>query len=391
MIAPPFGADRARGKGHESMPDRAERSAARLMAGVRVLSLAALAIASVSAVEYYGRAHAFCAPGSGCDVVRASALGRAIGMALPAIGLFGFAFVLIASLSEHSTLRGFAWVGALTGGVVGLGLLLAQALVIGTFCPICAGVDAIAVGAGICAAPLLRHPTATPSASPRAIALWRAACVLAVGLPAAWAFSRPDRVPSYVRTASKPGAINVIELSDFECPFCRAMHPALKAAMAPYADRVHFVRKTFPLPGHLHARDAARAYLCAEDQVRGEIMADWLFAAPDLSAATTEAHAQAFGLDLARFAACVHNPGTDRRIDDVVVAVKREGFEGLPLVFIGEHAFLGFDASAGARPYVDALARAANGEVARRRWAPWAMLVVALGVAMLLPAPRRRS
>jgi uncharacterized membrane protein/protein-disulfide isomerase len=373
------------------MPDRIERSVAWWIAGLRALTLAALAISSLSAIEYYGRAHAFCAPGSGCDVVRASALGRAIGTSLPALGLCGFAFVLVASLSAHVALRRLALVGAVTGAIVGAGLLLTQAFVIGTFCPICTGVDTAALGAGICAAPLLRRAASWPSLAPRALRLWRAACVLAVGLPAAWAFSRPVLVPSYVRNASKAGAINVIELSDFECPYCRAMHPALKAAVAPYAGRVHFVRKTFPLPGHLHARDAARGYLCAEQQARGEVMADWLFAAPDLSAAIIETHAQAFGLDRARFAACVRDPDTDRRIDAQIAAVQREGFDGLPLVFIGEHALLGFDASRGAQPYIEALAHVAAGDAARRLWTPWALLLVALGAAQLLPVPRRVS
>src|SRR5690349_8449340 len=129
------------------MRSPADNHGPRLVAGVRVLSLGALALASASAVEYYGRAHAFCAAGSGCDAVRASTLGRTIGQALPAIGLLGFAFVLGASLARHAVIRRLSWVAAVTGGVVGLGLLLAQALAIGAFCSLCTGIDLAAIAA----------------------------------------------------------------------------------------------------------------------------------------------------------------------------------------------------------------------------------------------------
>jgi protein-disulfide isomerase/uncharacterized membrane protein len=363
----------------------------RLIAGVRLSSLVGLASSSMAAADAYFGNHAFCSSGSGCDVVRRSSLGQALGMGLPVLGVLCFGGLALASLSSSRSLRLATAVAAMTGGVAGAALLLLQAFAIGALCSVCAGADVSAIVAAVCALPLLlRRPNAWAAPGPRAQRLWLAAIVLALGAPPAWALSRPATVPSYVRALSRPNAINVVELSDFECPFCRAMHPALKAALLPYGGRVHFVRQSYPLAGHRHARDAARAYVCAQQQGQSERMADWLFASPDISAASCGLHAAAFGLDRARFAACVRAPETDQRIDRDMAQVEREGFHGLPLVYIGEQALLGFDASAGAKPYAAALARAAQ---RGRPWtasAPSALLMLCVTV-LLLSALRSRT
>src|SRR5689334_2448995 len=88
-----------------------------LIALGRTSTLLALMFSSIAAVDYYGRGHSFCAPGSGCDLVRYSVIGRSIGIALPALGLVGFASALLTSLSPRARLRRLALVFMLTGGV----------------------------------------------------------------------------------------------------------------------------------------------------------------------------------------------------------------------------------------------------------------------------------
>ncbi len=61
--------------------------------------------------------------------------------------------------------------------------------------------------------------------------------------------------------------VTVHMYSDFQCPACRSAEVGVKAAMEKYADRVRFVWKDFPLSTlHRHARLAANAARCAEDQ-----------------------------------------------------------------------------------------------------------------------------
>ncbi len=365
--------------------------AGRLVTGLRLCCLVALACSSAAAIERYGAVHAFCAQGSGCDAVQRSGLGQSLGVALPALGLLGFALVLAATLAQRPSARLFAVAAAISSGVAGATLLLLQGLVIGAFCRVCVGADAAALGAGLFALPLLRGRERWPAPRAGSRALWGAALLLAAGIPAAFARATPaPPLPAYVRAASVAGKLNVVEVSDFECPYCRAMHPALMRALAPYRDRVNFVRITFPLPLHRHAREAAHAYLCAQDQGHGEAMADRLFAAPDLSAPATQRYAAALGLDAAAFARCLGDPATDARIERQMAAVRRAGFRGLPLVFIGTRSLLGFDASRGSQPYADALAQADNRAGAPSRWAPWALLA-ALEALLVVPALRARA
>ncbi|MFI5305813.1 MAG: thioredoxin domain-containing protein [Polyangiales bacterium] len=367
-----------------------EPRTARGGSALRALCAVALAFSSAAAVDYYGRSHAFCAEGSGCDAVRSSELGRSIGLGLPALGVLGFGAVLLASLAGSERLRRLAVVGALTGGVTAVGLLGLQLFVIGALCAICTGVDLAAIGAGLLALPLLTAPEPCAQPGPLGRRIWRGAGALAIGVPLSLALSLPPRLPSWVTALTVPGKINVVELSDFECPFCRAMHPVLMGALTQYRGRVSFVRKCYPLPGHVHARGAARAFLCAQAQGRGEAMADFLFASEDLSVETAARHAEAFGLDRARFSNCVADPSTDRAIDAQMAAVRAAGFEGLPMVFIGPTALLGFDAQQGAVPYLQALARAASPASAAAVAAPWVVLTVMV-LLLLWPTRKTRS
>jgi predicted DsbA family dithiol-disulfide isomerase/uncharacterized membrane protein len=372
------------------MAVRTERAqqAGRLVTGLRLCCLAALAFSAAAALEYYGMRHAFCGPGSSCDVVHDSDLGRSVGAALPALGLFGFALLLVASLGDGLRARFGGLSFAVAGGLVGALLLLLQGLWIGAFCALCVGADGAALAAALFALPLLRSTELWPPCAPRTRRVWLAAAVFAIGAPTAFGLSRPTTLPSYVTALAVRDKITVVELSDFECPFCRALHPILTSALAHYGSRIHFVRKSYPLPLHLHARDAARAYLCAQAQGRGEPMADRLFTAPDLSAPSVQAFAAALGLDPTRFAACVRDPATDRALDEQMAAIRREGFSGLPMVWIGDQPLLGFDESRGAKPYEAALARAASHAHSSPPALPWALLA-ALEAVLLLPARRK--
>jgi protein-disulfide isomerase len=267
-------------------------------------------------------------------------------------------------------------------------LLGLQLFVIRRVCVICAGVDLSAIVAGALTLPLFKGAETYPRPAALARRLLRATAVLTAGVPLAIALSMPPRVPSWVAALRQPGKLDVIELSDFECPYCRAMHPVLTRALAPYRDRLHFVRRSYPLPGHPYARGAARAFACAQAQGKGDEMADFLFASEDLSLATAVRHAAVFGLDPARFASCVVDEGVDRALEAQMAAVRRAGFEGLPMVFIGDQALLGFDADQGAAPYARALARAASGDKGRSGAAAWTALAL---VTLLLALPLGRG
>jgi len=331
--------------------------------GLRVAAIVAAAFSSAAAVDYYGRSHTFCTSGSGCDAVRHSAIGESFGHSLPAIGMLGYAAILLLSLSSRASVRLWGHVAAMTGAITGIVLLLLQAGAVGRFCTLCVGVDVAAIVAGVAALQIVRE-RAEHTDGP--ITSWplRAAAVLALAAalvgPFGWALRTPSTVPTFVASMFRSGKINVIEFSDFECPYCRALHPRLAEAMAPYGDAVNHVRVPYPLSQHRHARKAARAYLCAARSGHGEAMADGLFEANPPDAAAIERLSSELGLDRDAFSACLRDSEVDARIEKGMEGIRASNFHGLPTVWIEDKIIEGFDAKAGSARYAEALARAAR-------------------------------
>jgi len=67
----------------------------------------------------------------------------------------------------------------------------------------------------------------------------------------------------------KPDAsVKLVEFSDFECPFCKRVHPTLKRIMAEYGEsgKLAWVYRHFPLDAlHSKARKEAQASECANE------------------------------------------------------------------------------------------------------------------------------
>lgn len=54
--------------------------------------------------------------------------------------------------------------------------------------------------------------------------------------------------------------ITIVEYSDFECPYCRAVSPTLLEVLSTYGDKVRLVYKHNPLSFHANAEPAARYF-----------------------------------------------------------------------------------------------------------------------------------
>ena len=72
------------------------------------------------------------------------------------------------------------------------------------------------------------------------------------------------------RILGNPDApVKLVEFSDFECPFCKRVHPTLKKIMADYESSgdVAWVYRHFPIDSlHPNARKEAQAAECANEQ-----------------------------------------------------------------------------------------------------------------------------
>ncbi len=122
----------------------------------------------------------------------------------------------------------------------------------------------------------------------------------------------PPRLPIAV-TADDPARgpvaapVTIIEFSDFQCPYCSRVTPALKKLQETYGDKVRVVFRDFPLLQiHPQAAKAAEAGTCAHDQGKFWEMHDKLFADQSkLQVDDLKKHAAELGLDTAAFNECL--------------------------------------------------------------------------------------
>lgn len=331
---------------------------------LRVATLLALAASAALLSDYLADAPSFCSAASGCGAVRASelshiGLGDGTFVPLPLLGVAGFAALYGASLlSRRATL-----LAAALGGVVAAFLLYTQAFVLRTFCWLCVTTDVSALVAA-CAAFLGRPEVWVRDArAPFQRWAWWALGALAIAAPLVWpSVKATPPVPSGVLALYRPGKLNVVEFADFQCPACRRFAGILKEALAPYGERVHFVRLNKPLLMHQYARDAAHAAVCAEAQHKAEPMAEALFATEDLSPAGIDKLAATLGLDEKAFENCVLDPATAARVEREASLLVPPELEGLPTTYIGGKRLLGVQS---VEVVTDALERAARGDGSR--------------------------
>ena len=136
--------------------------------------------------------------------------------------------------------------------------------------------------------------------------------------------------------------IQIVEFSDFQCPFCYRVGPSLKQVFDTYGDRIHLVYREYPLPNHPHARVASEAGLCANEQGKFWPFHDRLFANQQkLSPTDLKQHAAELGLDAAKFNACVDSHKYAKQVEADIEAANDAGVNGTPAFFINGRALSG--------------------------------------------------
>jgi protein-disulfide isomerase len=144
-----------------------------------------------------------------------------------------------------------------------------------------------------------------------------------------------------VATAGRPtrgpadAPIEMIEFSDFQCPFCLRANPIVDRVLQVYGNRIRFTYRHYPLGNHPNARPAAEAAQCANEQGKFWEYHDRLFAtASHLTDADLKADAAALGLDTAKFNACVDSHKYKADVDADIQAGDEAGVDGTPAFFI---------------------------------------------------------
>jgi protein-disulfide isomerase len=129
--------------------------------------------------------------------------------------------------------------------------------------------------------------------------------------------------------------IQLIEFSDFQCPYCESAFPTVNQVLNTYGDRIHFVYRHYPLVIHPRARPAAEASQCAAEQGKFWPFHDKLFGDQSkLADEDFKRDAAQLGLNTAQFNACVDSRKYQGEIDNDIHAGDEAGVSGTPAFFI---------------------------------------------------------
>jgi protein-disulfide isomerase len=149
--------------------------------------------------------------------------------------------------------------------------------------------------------------------------------------------------------------VTVVEVSDFQCPFCKRVGPTLAEVQEKYGDDVRFVFKQNPLSFHQRAMPAARASACAGDQGKFWEMHDALFAnQQQLNDPDLEKYAGDIGVDVVAWKACYASDKHDAAIAAEQQQAVALGARGTPAFFINGRYLSGAQPFAAFQTLIDA-------------------------------------
>ena len=154
--------------------------------------------------------------------------------------------------------------------------------------------------------------------------------------------NRPDPSRRYeVNTAGSPfrgpekAPVEIVEFSDFQCPFCSRVTPTLDKIEEEYGDQVRIVFKHLPLSIHPKAPAAHAASIAAHRQGKFWEMHDKIFANQrEMSPERYVEYAQELGLDVDQFQKDVDDPAVKKKIDDDTREAAQLLVRGTPGFFV---------------------------------------------------------
>ncbi|MYU24840.1 thioredoxin domain-containing protein [Streptomyces sp. SID8352] len=151
----------------------------------------------------------------------------------------------------------------------------------------------------------------------------------------------PVRENSHRLTDPASSELTLVEFLDFECEACAAYFPVVEKLRKEYGDRVTFVARYFPMPGHRNGEPAARAAEAAARQGRFEEMYTELFTTQEEWGESKEwkedvfrGYAEQLGLDMERFDRDMADPETAGRIQEDQRDGLGLGVQGTPTFFL---------------------------------------------------------
>jgi protein-disulfide isomerase len=144
--------------------------------------------------------------------------------------------------------------------------------------------------------------------------------------------------------------VTIVEISDFECPYCQKASQTLAELRRLYPSQVRLVFRHFPLDQscnpllkrqiHANACAAARAAFCAGEQGQFWAYAEKLFAGAT-EPEDLDAHLRALQLKEPAFRRCLADPATAARIAHDIDQCAKAGVTGVPVLLINGRKLAG--------------------------------------------------
>ena len=130
--------------------------------------------------------------------------------------------------------------------------------------------------------------------------------------------------------------VTLLEYGDYQCPYCGAAHPIVKALQRQLSESLRFAFRHFPLTTvHEYAEQAAEAAEAAGAQGKFWEMHDTLFEnQPALDYDSLLGYAEELGLDVERFATGLENGVYAPRVREDFLSGVYSGVNGTPTFFI---------------------------------------------------------
>jgi protein-disulfide isomerase len=136
--------------------------------------------------------------------------------------------------------------------------------------------------------------------------------------------------------------VTIVEISDFQCPFCKRVKPTLTQLLADYGDDVRLVYKHLPLDFHTQAPAAHAAAEAAHRQGKFWEMYDKIFEhQAELAPEKYEVWAAEIGLDVEQFKKDAASAEVKARVEADKQEVNQLGVTGTPSFFINGRPFSG--------------------------------------------------
>jgi protein-disulfide isomerase len=136
-------------------------------------------------------------------------------------------------------------------------------------------------------------------------------------------------------------SVVLVEYLDFECEACGAYYPLVKRLSAEYGEKVLFVSRYFPLPGHKNGMTSALAVEAAGKQGKYWEMHDILFEnqrdwgeRESSDSAIFEAYAEQVGLNMEQFKQDVNSKEVKNRVTRDRNEANRLGVNATPTFFL---------------------------------------------------------